>query len=50
MLSVRPAQASDVPLLKIYHKLGATFLDDWKTVNLEGEPLQRLAGSASLRL
>ena len=31
--------------IEFYRKLGATFLDEWKTLNLEGEALQRLASS-----
>lgn len=34
------------PAIDFYKKLGATFLDDWKAVLLEGEPLRRLAESA----
>src|SRR5215472_8114653 len=29
--------------IEFYRKLGATFLDEWKTLNLEGDSLQRLA-------
>jgi len=32
--------------IDFYKKLGATFLDDWREVRLEGEPLRRLAESA----
>jgi GNAT superfamily N-acetyltransferase len=31
--------------IEFYRKLGATFLDEWRTLNLEGEALQRLASS-----
>ena len=34
------------PAIDFYKKLGATFLEDWREVRLEGEPLRRLAGSA----
>jgi len=34
------------PAIDFYMKLGATFLDDWKEVRLDGEPLRRLAESA----
>jgi GNAT superfamily N-acetyltransferase len=34
------------PAIDFYEKLGATFLDDWKPVRLEGESLQRLAESS----
>ncbi len=33
------------PAIDFYKKLGATFLDDWRAVLLEGEALRRLAGS-----
>jgi GNAT superfamily N-acetyltransferase len=32
--------------IDFYKTLGAAFLDDWKSVHLMGEPLQRLAESA----
>jgi GNAT superfamily N-acetyltransferase len=32
------------PAIDFYERLGATFLDDWKAVRLEGEGLRRLAG------
>ena len=32
------------PAIDFYKRLGATFLDDWKAVRLEGEGLRRLAG------
>ena len=31
--------------IEFYRKLGATFLDEWRTLNLEGEALRRLASS-----
>jgi GNAT superfamily N-acetyltransferase len=31
--------------IEFYRKLGATFLDEWRTLNLEGEALERLASS-----
>jgi GNAT superfamily N-acetyltransferase len=34
------------PAIEFYKKLGATFLDDWREVRLDGEPLRRLAKSA----
>jgi len=33
------------PDIDFYKRLGATFLEDWKAVRLEGPALQRLAGS-----
>ena len=33
------------PAIDFYRKLGAIFLDDWKSVQLEGEALQRMAES-----
>jgi GNAT superfamily N-acetyltransferase len=33
------------PAIDFYKKLGATFLDDWREVRLDGEPLRRLAES-----
>jgi GNAT superfamily N-acetyltransferase len=35
----------NAPAIQFYEKLGATFLDEWKTVNLQGEALERVAGS-----
>ncbi len=32
--------------IEFYRRLGAEFLDEWKTVNLQGDALERLAGSA----
>jgi GNAT superfamily N-acetyltransferase len=36
----------NTPAIDFYRKLGATFLDEWKTISLEGDALKRLAGSA----
>jgi GNAT superfamily N-acetyltransferase len=36
----------NTPAVEFYKNLGATFLDDWKTVSLDGDALGRLAGSA----
>lgn len=36
----------NTPAIEFYKKLGATFLDEWKTISLEGDALARLAGSA----
>ncbi|MGH9544488.1 MAG: GNAT family N-acetyltransferase [Terriglobales bacterium] len=36
----------NAPAIEFYKNLGATFLDDWKTVSLEGDALQNVAGSA----
>jgi GNAT superfamily N-acetyltransferase len=33
----------NTPAIDFYRKLGATFLDDWKLVSLEGEAFRRLA-------
>jgi GNAT superfamily N-acetyltransferase len=35
------------PAIEFYKKLGATFLDDWKEVQLAGEELRRLAAGAA---
>ncbi|HLB89047.1 MAG TPA: GNAT family N-acetyltransferase [Terriglobales bacterium] len=35
------------PAIEFYHSLGAKFLDEWRSVLLGGEAMQRLAGSAS---
>ena len=37
----------NTPAIDFYRKLGAEFLDDWKTVNLQGDALERLAGNAA---
>ena len=34
------------PAIEFYKKLGAEFLNDWKTVSLEGDALQQLGGNA----
>jgi GNAT superfamily N-acetyltransferase len=36
----------NAPAIQFYERLGATFLDEWKTVNLQGEALERVAESA----
>lgn len=36
----------NTPAIQFYESLGATFLDDWKTVNLDGDALELVAGSA----
>jgi GNAT superfamily N-acetyltransferase len=36
----------NTPAIDFYRKLGATFLDEWKTISLEGDALKRLAESA----
>ncbi len=36
----------NTPAIDFYRALGAQFLDEWKTVNLQGEALERVAGSA----
>jgi len=33
----------NTPAIEFYRKLGATFLDEWRTLNLEGKALRRLA-------
>jgi GNAT superfamily N-acetyltransferase len=35
------------PAIDFYKKLGATFLDDWKEIRLDGEGLRRLAEGAA---
>ena len=35
----------NTPAIEFYRRLGAEFLDEWKTVNLQGDALERLAGS-----
>ena len=32
------------PAIDFYHRLGATFLDDWKAVRIDGDALRALAG------
>jgi GNAT superfamily N-acetyltransferase len=34
----------NIPAIEFYKSLGATFLDEWKTVGLSGAALQRVAG------
>jgi GNAT superfamily N-acetyltransferase len=36
----------NTPAIDFYRNLGATFLDDWKTISLDGDALARLAASA----
>ncbi|MGH9536319.1 MAG: GNAT family N-acetyltransferase [Terriglobales bacterium] len=36
----------NTPAIDFYRKLGAEFLDEWKTVSLQGDALERLAGFA----
>ena len=36
----------NTPAIEFYRSLGATFLDKWKTISLDGDALARLAGSA----
>ncbi len=36
----------NAPAIQFYEDLGATFLDDWKTVSLDGDALAQVAGSA----
>jgi hypothetical protein len=31
--------------IEFYRRIGAEFLDEWRTVNLQGDALERLAGS-----
>lgn len=35
----------NTPAIEFYRKLGAEFLDEWKTVSLQGDALQQVAGS-----
>jgi len=37
----------NTPAIEFYRKLGADFLDEWKTVSLQGKALEHLAESAS---
>ena len=39
----------NTPAIDFYKSLGATFLDEWKTVSLDGDALARVAGSALQR-
>jgi GNAT superfamily N-acetyltransferase len=34
------------PAIDFYKRLGASLLDDWKAVRIEGDPLRRLAGQS----
>jgi GNAT superfamily N-acetyltransferase len=36
----------NTPAIDFYKKLGATFLEDWKTISLDGDALEHLAGRA----
>jgi GNAT superfamily N-acetyltransferase len=36
----------NTPAIEFYKSLGATFLDEWKTVGLSGAALQRVAGES----
>jgi GNAT superfamily N-acetyltransferase len=36
----------NTPAIEFYKGLGATFLDDWKTISLDGDALERMAGGA----
>ena len=36
----------NTPAIEFYKKLDARFLDDWKTISLDGEALVRVAGGA----
>jgi GNAT superfamily N-acetyltransferase len=36
----------NTPAIEFYRKLGATFLDEWKTVSLVGDALRQMAESA----
>jgi GNAT superfamily N-acetyltransferase len=37
----------NTPAIEFYRQLGANFLDEWKTVSLQGDAFQRLADRAS---
>lgn len=37
----------NTPAIEFYRKLGAEFLDEWKTISLQGDALERLAVSVS---
>jgi GNAT superfamily N-acetyltransferase len=37
----------NTPAIEFYRQLGADFLDEWKTVSLQGDAFQRLADRAS---
>jgi GNAT superfamily N-acetyltransferase len=36
----------NTPAIEFYKSLGATFLDDWKTISLDGDALERVARGA----
>lgn len=36
----------NTPAIEFYKGLGATFLDDWKTISLDGDALERMARGA----
>ena len=36
----------NTPAIEFYRKIGADFLDEWKTVNLDGDAMERMAESA----
>ena len=36
----------NTPAIQFYKDLGATFLDDWRTVSLDGDALEHVAGGA----
>jgi GNAT superfamily N-acetyltransferase len=37
----------NTPAIDFYRKIGADFLDEWKTISLQGSAFERLAGSAA---
>jgi GNAT superfamily N-acetyltransferase len=37
----------NTPAIEFYARLGATFLDDWKTISLDGDALEQVARSSS---
>jgi GNAT superfamily N-acetyltransferase len=39
----------NTPAIEFYRKIGAEFLDEWKTVSLQGPALERMAGSIADR-
>jgi GNAT superfamily N-acetyltransferase len=36
----------NIPAIEFYERMGATFLDDWKTISLDGDALERIARSS----
>jgi len=38
----------NTPAIDFYRAMGAEFMDEWRTVRLSGEPLERLAGGSSV--